>query len=163
MIDVYDDVLEEHNAILVDDDVRQISWKYDYYSDKTKLNKHWHVLCGHNEEECGELGYFWAHDLFQVFTNKFDFKKKYSIDGYVRIYCNAHTHGLEPHIHKDDGDFTMIYYPRMDWKIEWGGCTAIFKDSSIPSNLTTSSKYKKDYSKLEIDRHINYIYNLLIN
>ena len=32
MIDVYDDVLEEHNAILVDDIVKQLSWKYDYSS-----------------------------------------------------------------------------------------------------------------------------------
>ena len=29
MIDVYDDVLEEHNAILVDDAIKQLSWKYD--------------------------------------------------------------------------------------------------------------------------------------
>ena len=125
MIDVFDNVLEEHNAILIDNEVRHISWNYDYHSDTTKVNKHWHNFCGHNKEECNETGYSWAHDLFQAFTNKFDFKKKYSIDGYVRIYCNAHTHGLEPHIHKDDGDFTMIYYPRMDWKIEWGGGTAI--------------------------------------
>ena len=30
-----------------------------------------------------------------------------------RVYMNAHTHGMEPHIHRDDGDLTMIYYPRM--------------------------------------------------
>ena len=28
-------------------------------------------------------------------------------------------------MHTDDGDFTMIYYPRMDWKPEWGGGTYI--------------------------------------
>ena len=28
-------------------------------------------------------------------------------------------------MHKDDGDFTMIYYPRRDWKEEWGGGTLI--------------------------------------
>ena len=33
---------------------------------------------------------------------------------------NAHTFGIEPHKHKDDGDFTMLYYPRMDWKLEMG-------------------------------------------
>ena len=159
MIDIFDNVLEEHNAILIDDEVRQLSWDYDYHSDTTKVNKHWHVLCGHNEEECDKSGYIWAHDLFQAFTNKFDFKKKYSIDGYVRIYCNAHTHGLEPHIHKDDGDFTMIYYPRMDWETEWGGGTAIFKELT---NSTGSPDYKKEYSKLEIDKHVNYKGNRLI-
>ena len=44
MIDVYDDVLEEHNAILIDDAVKKISWKYDYHSDPKEVNKHWHVF-----------------------------------------------------------------------------------------------------------------------
>ena len=30
----------------------KISWKYDYHSDNNKVNKHWHILCGHNKEEC---------------------------------------------------------------------------------------------------------------
>ena len=38
---------------------------------------------------------------------------------------NAHTHGIEPHMHQDDGDFTMIYYPRCDWQDDWGGGTVI--------------------------------------
>ena len=27
MIDIFDNVLEEHNAILIDDEVKKISWK----------------------------------------------------------------------------------------------------------------------------------------
>ena len=52
-----------------------------------------------------ENAYPWAHTLFEVFLAKYDFHKKYNVEGYERIYCNAHTHGLEPHIHSDDGDF----------------------------------------------------------
>ena len=125
MIDVYDDVLEEHNAILIDDEVKKLSWKYDYPSEPSKPNKHWHVLCGHNKEECDAASYDWAHSLFGLFVNKFDFKSKYNVENYERIYCNAHTHGIEPHLHIDDGDFTMIYYPRIDWKPEWGGGTLV--------------------------------------
>ena len=44
------------------------------------------------------------------------------------MYVNAHTHGIEPHLHHDDGDFTMIYYPRLDWKPEWMGGTAIWNE-----------------------------------
>ena len=131
MIDVYDDVLEEHNAILIDDEVKKLSWKYDYPSEPSKPNKHWHVLCGHNKEECDAASYDWAHSLFDIFVNKFDFKSKYDVVDYERIYCNAHTHGIEPHLHIDDGDFTMIYYPRMDWKKEWGGGTLV-DDTLIP-------------------------------
>ena len=125
MIDVYDDVLEEHNAILIDDEVKKLSWKYDYPSEPSKPNKHWHVLCGHNKEECDAASYDWAHSLFGLFVNKFDFKSKYDVENYERIYCNAHTHGIEPHLHTDDGDFTMIYYPRIDRKTEWGGGTLV--------------------------------------
>ena len=131
MIDEYDDVLEEHNPILIDDEVKKLSWKYDYPSEPSKPNKHWHVLCGHNKEECDAASYDWAHSLFDMFVNKFDFKSKYDVVDYERIYCNAHTHGIEPHLHIDDGDFTMIYYPRMDWKKEWGGGTLV-DDTLIP-------------------------------
>ena len=146
MIDVYDNVLEEHNALLIDDEVKQVQWNYDYHSDKGQPNKHWHVFCGHDEKECIEAGYEWAHELFDFFMSKFNFVDKYFIDGYERIYCNAHTHGIEPHIHVDDGDFTMIYYPRLDWQIEWGGGTAIFQD----------------LTKIEIDKHVEYKGNRLI-
>ena len=131
MIDVYDDVLEEHNAILIDDEVKKLSWKYDYPSEPSKPNKHWHVLCGHNKEECDAASYDWAHTIFNMFMDKLDFKSKYNVENYERIYCNAHTHGIEPHLHIDDGDFTMIYYPRMDWKKEWGGGTLV-DDTLVP-------------------------------
>jgi len=131
MIDVYDDVLEEHNAILVDEEVKKLAWKYDYLSESGKPNKHWHILCGHNKEECDKSNFYWAHTIFNMFMDKLDFKSKYNVDNYIRIYCNAHTHGIEPHLHIDDGDFTMIYYPRMDWKNEWGGGTLV-DDTLVP-------------------------------
>ena len=70
VIDVYDDVLEEHNALIIDDNVKQIHWKYDYHSDNKKVNKHWHVLCGHNEQECNDSGYKWAHEIFSMIKFK---------------------------------------------------------------------------------------------
>jgi len=122
MIDIYDGVLEEHNAILVDDAVKKISWKYDYSSEPSKPNKHWHVLCGHDETECTDNGYDWADYIFVC--AKVHWNKLGELE-YERIYCNAHTHGIEPHLHVDDGQFTMIYYPRLDWKQEWGGGTMV--------------------------------------
>ena len=159
MIDVYDNVLEEHNALLIDDEVKKIQWNYDYHSEPSKPNKHWHVLCGHDEKECTEAGYEWAHQVFDFIMNKLNFRNKYSVENYERIYCNAHTHGIEPHIHCDDGDFTMIYYPRLDWQIDWGGGTAIFQE--LTNETGGSTKWQK-YSKLEIDKHVNYKGNRLI-
>jgi len=121
----YDNVLENHNAILVDDAVKQLSWKYDYHSEPSKPNKHWHILCGHDSFELTVNKFEWADHIFSTASSKFDFAGEYNVDDYIRIYCNAHTHGIEPHLHIDDGDFTMIYYPRLDWCQEWGGGTLI--------------------------------------
>ena len=120
MIEIYNEVLEEHNAILVDDAVKQLSWKYDYHSEPKQPNKHWHVLCGHDFKELTANGYDWADHIFHAAKSKLNKELTYE-----RIYCNAHTHGIEPHLHIDDGEFTMIYYPRLDWHPEWGGGTMV--------------------------------------
>jgi hypothetical protein len=159
MIDVYDDVLDIDSAIAIDNTIQKLKWRYYYPSDRDKPNRHWHILCGNNKEECEKNGYHWAHVLFDVYMNKLEFTKNYKIDGYKRIYCNAHTHGIEPHVHKDDGDFTMIYYPRMDWKMEWGGGTAIFKQLV---NVPNTPDFEKEFQNLEIDSHIKYKGNRLI-
>ena len=49
---------------------------------------------------------FWDH-----IVNKYEINKKYGIEKFRRIYFNAHTYGIEPRPHIDDGDFTMMYYP----------------------------------------------------
>ena len=53
----YDNFLEEHIAQLIDMQLREVSWKYDYDSVKNGVNKHWHVFVGHNEEELQNFGY----------------------------------------------------------------------------------------------------------
>ena len=49
MIEVIDDVLENHVAFLIEDSVKNLSWKYDYESKRGQPNKHWHVLCRHDD------------------------------------------------------------------------------------------------------------------
>ena len=63
--------------------------------------------------------------IWDAIKSKYRFNDKYGVNDFIRIYMNAHTHGIEPHIHTDDGDFTMIYYPRLDWKVEYGGGTVV--------------------------------------
>jgi hypothetical protein len=118
----YDNFLEEHVAQLIDFQLREVSWKYDYDSVKNGINKHWHVFCGHDEGELQDFGYDISVIWDQV-KNKFP---EYKLE---RAYLNAHTHGIEPHIHRDDGDVTFIYYPRMDWRPQWGGGTSVFDEN----------------------------------
>ena len=121
MIDVNNDFVEEHIAQLIDFQMKEVKWQYDYDSVDGGKNKHWHVLAGHDIEECNVNGFDFVEPIWNNIQNKYEVELK-------RVYFNAHTHGIEPHIHKDDGDVTMIYYPRLDWKIDWGGGTAIYND-----------------------------------
>tara|TARA_Y100001951_G_C11240211_1_gene240010 strand:+ start:36 stop:599 length:564 start_codon:yes stop_codon:yes gene_type:complete len=127
-IDVYDNVLEPHVWEFIQLSMKECRWKYDYYSHKKHPNKHWHIFCGHNPKEVVENGYEWVIPLWETAKIKYNFKDKYALDDFVRIYMNAHTYGIEPQPHTDDGDFTLLYYPRGDWQEEWGGGTIIAGD-----------------------------------
>tara|TARA_B100001094_G_scaffold140786_1_gene136462 strand:+ start:312 stop:806 length:495 start_codon:yes stop_codon:yes gene_type:complete len=128
MIEYVDNFLEEHIAQLIDMQLREVSWKYDYDSVKGGSNKHWHIFLGHKVGELGDFVPIWNH-----ISNNYNYEME-------RAYLNAHTHGIEPHIHRDDGDMTFIYYPRMDWRIDWGGGTAIY-DNDL-NGITHHINYK---------------------
>ena len=121
MIEVFDNFLEEHVAQLIDMQMREVSWKYDYDSKPNGTQKHWHVFCGHDIHECYKNNFDFIEPIW------YKIKKTVEVE-LERVYLNAHTYGIEPHIHRDDGDVTLIYYPRLDWKIDWGGGTAIYND-----------------------------------
>ena len=120
MLEIIDDTLEHHNAELIDMTIRNLSWKYDYSSTENGVNKHWHIFCGHTPEECKENGYEHLLLIWDAIQPKLKVQVQME-----RMYLNAHTHGIEPHPHIDDGDYTIIYYPRMDWQREFGGGTII--------------------------------------
>ena len=132
MIEIQKDVVEEHVAELITSEMKNVLWKYEYHTRGTGKDAHpsthWHRLAADRRWASTEVianGFEWVMPIWNSVLHKYNFKDKFNIDKYKRIYMNAHTHGVEPVMHKDDGDFTMIYYPRMDWKPEWGGGTLI--------------------------------------
>ena len=66
----YDNFLEEHIAQLIDMELREVSWQYDYDSVKNGVNKHWHVFIGHDEGEIEDFGYHKTNVRNQI-KNKF--------------------------------------------------------------------------------------------
>ena len=102
MIEITNNLVELHVAQLIDMQMRQISWKYDYDSVAGGKNKHWHVFAGHDVEECNKNGFEFVEPIWN------SIQKKYEVD-MERVYFNAHTHGIEPHIHQDDGDVTSAH------------------------------------------------------
>jgi|TARA_B110000495_G_C22682031_1_gene402499 hypothetical protein len=140
-IDIYDNVLESDLSTLIDTEMKKVRWKYDYNSHKGEVNKHWHIHCG---DANIKPQYSFIQHIWDVGKERYNFEEKYKVNKFKRVYCNSHTHGIEPHLHHDDGDFTMIYYPRLDWKPEWLGGTVI---------------WNKNYT--EIEKYVNYIPNRL--
>ena len=144
--DIYDNVLDIDTATLIDTEMKEMTWKYDYNS-KTDwklggaVNKHWHTFCGFDKIN---KPYTFINHIWDIAKNKYDFENKYKVTQFKRVYCNAHTHGIEPHVHTDDGDFTMIYYPILDWEPEWLGGTVLWNEQ-----------------KTEIEKYVNYIGNRL--
>ena len=65
-IDVYDNVLEEHVVEFVHLQMQDLSWKYDYFSKKGAVNKHWHIFCGHNPKEVVDSGYEWVLPIWDT-------------------------------------------------------------------------------------------------
>ena len=128
MIEVKDSLVEEHIAQLIDMQMKEISWKYDYDSVADGKNKHWHVLAGHNIDECNQNGFEFVEPIWNSIQRNYEVNME-------RVYFNAHTHGIEPHIHQDDGDLTMIYYPRLDWQNDWGGGTLVQESNQHPTYL----------------------------
>ena len=54
LVDIYDNVVEDHVAELIHTQIKDCAWKFDYHSNKRKPNKHWHILAGHDETEIKE-------------------------------------------------------------------------------------------------------------
>ena len=131
-IEVHDNLLEPHMAELIDDFMKyQIRWRYYYHSNKQVPGYHWHEFCGVDEEEVRHRGFEMLLPIWEAANHKLDLENRFRIQGWKRLYCNAHTFGVEPNIHRDDGDFTMIYYPQMNWDIAWGGGTFVYKDDAV--------------------------------
>ena len=147
--DIFDDVLEPHVAELIESQIKRERWDCDYPSVANRPDefpsRHWHILCGRSVEDVTERGFDYLLPIYEAAKYKLKLTEKYNIIDFKRLYMNAHTFGVEPHMHRDDGDFTMMYYPRMDWKPEWLGGTAIWDDEGK-----------------NIDRYCNYIGNRVL-
>ena len=99
----YDNFLEEHVAQLIDFEMKEVKWEYDYDSKPNGTQKHWHVFCGHNIDECNLNGYEFIEPIWNNIKN---------VDSTLeleRAYLNAHAYGIAPHIHTDDGDVTLTH------------------------------------------------------
>ena len=89
---------------------KQPFWMIDISSDP----EHYKVFQGYSDE------------IFNALKEKFNFLERFNVETYQRVYMNGHTYGQVPNVHRDDGQITMIYQPKVTWKREWGGGTSFY-------------------------------------
>ena len=112
MIEIFDDVLSERKSRYIHNCVSLLSWTFEYQPVTPPLvNKHWY-----------SDGKSFIDDIFKDLLDATELK---GLDSLKKCYLLGHTHGLEQQSHYDASDFTMIYYPKLDWKPEWGGGTLV--------------------------------------
>jgi hypothetical protein len=112
VIEIFDDVLSEGKSRYIHNCVSLLSWTFEYQPVTPPLvNKHWY-----------SDGKPFIDDIFKDLLDATELK---GLDSLKKCYLLGHTHGLEQQSHYDASDFTMIYYPKLDWKSEWGGGTLV--------------------------------------
>ena len=108
----YDDLLEPHVAEYIESEIRKVHWKYDYDSNKRiGIQSHWHVFCGEDEKSVTQNGYDYLLPIWESAAYKLKLEEIYKITGWKRLYMNAHTNGVEPHIHIDDIGNRLLIFP----------------------------------------------------
>jgi len=137
MIDIYDDILNIKDAKFIHNEMSSINMLWEYYhgsvGDKEQFNLYRNP--GNTDKKIEKNGFGWILPMWENLMYYGKLREKYGIYTYRRIYFNGGVYGMEPLRHKDDGDFTMIYYPRLDWKKEWGGGTAVWEDEGGAAKL----------------------------
>jgi hypothetical protein len=125
MIEIFDNVL---STTKYHQEISQMKWSYEYQPITPPLvNKHWY-----------SDGNPFIDDLFKALVGSIQLGGLESVNS---SYLLGHTHGLEQQAHYDACDFTMIYYPILNWQSEWGGGTLIGDTlvSYVPDRLVIFS------------------------
>jgi hypothetical protein len=55
------------------------------------------------------------------------FKEHLGTYNILRLYANCNPYGTNAYVHYDDGDYTAVYYPALDWNPEWEGGTCFYE------------------------------------
>ena len=91
------------------------------------FQRFWHM------ENLEEEEYF-SKFLFQKICNKLERYYRF-----IRIYANGQTAGQCGTPHTDDGEFTFLYYPNPEWRVEYQGHLMFLENSEICKTVAYKS------------------------
>ena len=134
---VVDNVLPLPQQDRLYNSLRRIPWTCEWSSAIGRLDFAWHWNHTFHEYRqnmppMSEQEYQALRDKYPLITPLWDSAKeiikeklgKYDI---LRFYSNCNPYGTNAYVHVDDGEYTMIYYPALEWNPEWEGGTAFYK------------------------------------
>ena len=132
IVEVIDNFLDENECKAIHKEMKKQKWQFYHGSEpqyivENRVNS-WSVTTLSNASSKV------AKAIVNTFGEKYSLSKAPSDQSF---YMNAHTFGVEPEAHIDNGyNFSCIYYPNMDWKLRWGGGTVVYNE-----DLTDVEKY----------------------
>ncbi len=105
-IEVFDNFFSKDIKLEIFNLLQRPKWSF---TGGGQYNKFWHMEGLENEE-------YFTSFIFDQICEKLGRSFKY-----LRIYANGQTAGQCGVPHTDDGEFTFLYYPNLEWRTEYQG------------------------------------------
>ena len=124
------------NVDVIDDFFSEEIHKEVY--DKFIKSPQWSFTGGNNSNPFWHIDGLEKDEYFNTYLLNLIREKTGIDDSYVpsRIYTNGQTAGQCGYPHTDDGHLTFLYFPNLEWKIDWQGHLMLINK--------TGPVYKKD-------------------
>ena len=114
--------------------INQNIWKFGWHSTKTNPEyRFWNVkFVGSKNKPMTELGWADFVSKWGPVASLWDVFKQLAVQGLQlnldlqRSYANGYTYGTGGSIHRDDGEWTVLYYATSPWNYNWNGATAFY-------------------------------------
>ena len=106
----------------------------------------WSFTGGNNSNPFWHIDGLEKDEYFNTYLLNLIREKTGIDDSYVlsRIYTNGQTAGQSGYPHTDDGHLTFLYFPNLEWKIDWQG-HLIFVNSVGPVYETKDGEPTKEW------------------
>ena len=127
--------MDSESHKIIEKEVNSAELRPYWVSNKKTENWHWHnsifqdtaILPVATVEDISKISEKTPYimNLWKEIQKKIIETVEYKCD-FSRAYINAHTYGVDGRIHRDDGDYTAIYYPLSEWNVEWEGGTCFY-------------------------------------
>ena len=101
------------------------------------IGKHWNAVFHQSQQlmpAMNESQYKVMRDNHPTVAALWD-QLKLTLDRHIglfdalRIYMNVNPYGTNGYIHQDDGDYSAVYYPNVEWDSQWEGGTCLYKEN----------------------------------